>query len=199
MDGSQSSDQQRGGGGSGGHRLAHQQQPEPAPGRTVRAQAAPAPAAPAPAAPAAPAPAAHALAGAVICRRDRGKGPPGCGALICDADELYRDTDNNLCVFLGSCPSARIATFDGQPELGEGGSARVACGRAGCSATIGVLDIDDCTVALLSAPKKVSLVVHNAGPPYLLTKKAFNRLFVYGAPSVFRPSTLEELRAVHWP
>ena len=75
----------------------------------------------------------------------------------------------------------------------------MACGRAGCSATIGVLDIDDSTVAHLSAPKKVSLVVQNTGPAYLLTKKDFNRFFVCGAPSVFRPSNLEEFQAVHRP
>ena len=149
-------------------RHPRQQEPEPAPSRAAGIPAAPA----------------ALLSGIVICRRDRGKGPHGCGSLVCDAEELWRDGDNNLCVFLSACPSARIETFDGRPVRGEGGSERVACGRTGCLATIGVLDINDGSVVHLSAPKKVSVIVHNS-TSNPLTKKEINRYFMHRAPSAF--------------
>ena len=55
------------------------------------------------------------------------------------------------------------------------------CGRPGCLATIGVIDIRVATFINLSASKKVNIIVD--GSP--LTKKDINKYFKHGAPGTY--------------
>ena len=115
----------------------------------------------------------------VICREDRGKGPPGCGAFICASADLFRDAHNNLCVDVGACPSAHVVRGrGGQVVLGDGGTPRFCCGMPMCTATIGVQDLRDSSIINLAAPKKVSIII--ASSSHLpLTKKNINKRFKY--------------------